>query len=247
LVGEVPSLFEGGWGVVYPAGPFHVLKVPHLGAHLAGATCHEVEVLDALPPHSNIIAKPWVARRCGWPTQALVYPRYAGDLVTLHGRSGMTRGILRGVGRQVAAALAHAHAHGWAHCDVKLDNILGDGAGTYVLADWGAAKALSPTGSTAQAQAVPHVHTPMYTAPELLARPWSSCDLAKCDMYALGVTLLGLARMKPVSPDWRTHQSQARAVRDGPLRDLLTALLEVDPSGRPSARDLLAHPFLRLA
>ncbi|WP_341359116.1 serine/threonine-protein kinase [Georgenia sp. M64] len=154
------------------------------------------------------------------------------------------------VGSRIAGALAVAHAAGIVHRDIKPANILLDGDKVTVV-DFGiaavehaAAAALTGPGTT--------LGTAEYMAPEQArAEPVT----AAADMYSLGCLLTTLLAGRPPftgdSPIAVLHQHVAEpAPRLKDLApgvaievdDLVTALLEKDPAGRPTA--VQAHELL---
>ncbi|MES3034145.1 MAG: serine/threonine-protein kinase [Gemmatimonadota bacterium] len=89
--------------------------------------------------------------------------------------------------REVLDALAYAHAHGVVHRDIKPENIL-LASGHAMVTDFGVAKALDASGTTAANLTMTGVSvgTPMYMAPEQIAAE-PNVD-HRADLYALGVT-----------------------------------------------------------
>jgi serine/threonine protein kinase len=146
---------------------------------------------------------------------------------------------VRSLGIQIGNALAAAHDHGILHRDVKPANILGD-PGRWKLADFGIAhmpgSELTVTGQ--------FLGTPAYAAPESLA---AGAFSPASDVYGLGATLyaaltgqppygghLGALTTTPLAP------IEARAPATPPaLIAAVTAALDRDPAGRPTARDLV--------
>ena len=113
----------------------------------------------------------------------LVMERVAGPALSERLKSGpLHGGEVVALGIQIARALAAAHAAGVVHRDVKPSNILGAGAGTWKLADFGVAhvpdSSLTMTGQ--------FVGSPAYAAPESLVRGVSA---PAGDIYGLGATL----------------------------------------------------------
>ncbi|MDP9177660.1 MAG: serine/threonine protein kinase, partial [Gemmatimonadota bacterium] len=102
------------------------------------------------------------------------------------GPLGVTEAI--GVMRDVAKALAYAHDHGVVHRDIKPDNVLLTG-GSAVVTDFGVAKALSASKTSAPGGTLTQVGTslgtPAYMAPEQAAADPDSDHRA--DIYAFGV------------------------------------------------------------
>ncbi|MBI4860164.1 MAG: serine/threonine protein kinase [Candidatus Riflebacteria bacterium] len=90
--------------------------------------------------------------------------------------------------RQVAEALAEAHGRGILHRDVKPDNVLEATAGSYKLADFGAAKWTGATEVHTETGAI--LGTPNYLAPEVIRGEQPGVWV---DIYALGVMLFELA------------------------------------------------------
>ncbi|MBK9965340.1 MAG: serine/threonine protein kinase [Holophagales bacterium] len=87
----------------------------------------------------------------------------------------------------IAAALDHAHSRGVLHRDVKPSNVLLDGSGSLLLADFGLAKNTAVSSELTVAGMV--VGTPAYMAPEqAVGRPVD----ARADQYALGIVAFEL-------------------------------------------------------
>jgi hypothetical protein len=143
------------------------------------------------------------------------------------------------IGAQLASALAAMHAKGMVHRDLKPGNVLVAEDGTAKLTDLGIARWADETGTDAHL-----VGTPGYLAPEVADGVTSGT--AAADMFALGATLF--AAVEGSSP-WGERDTPFRqlrraaafelepAHRAGPLAPVLDALLQRQPSARPSAKD----------
>ena len=159
---------------------------------------------------------------------------------------------------QVAQAVSYLHSLGICHRDVKPANILlkePHNRSLLKLVDFGLSKLLSERQQMSSV-----VGTPWYIAPEVTAvtrRPWDSYTV-KSDCWSLGVLLyVILSGEKPYvrKSDGKYSFSQVgleEVFSSGRLlcdvsqeaRLLVTALLQVDPVQRPTARGILSHAWL---
>jgi eukaryotic-like serine/threonine-protein kinase len=134
---------------------------------------------------------------------------------------------------QLLQALAVVHEAGVVHRDVKPANLLleptGDGPPFLRLGDFGVAVPVADVRLT-RGPAV--VGTDGYLAPEQQER--SVPDPAQ-DVYAAGVVAVQLLTGRPPRP------GQPLIVPEGPLRPILAALLDRDPTLRPTAAAALGR------
>jgi serine/threonine protein kinase len=93
----------------------------------------------------------------------------------------------------VARALHHVHGHGILHRDLKPGNILVDGTGRPLVADFGLAKWLKDEPDTVQTHGP--LGTPDYMAPEQASD--GALAVAASDVYSLGATLYALLTGRP--------------------------------------------------
>ncbi len=127
--------------------------------------------------------------------------------------------------RQVATALDYAHRQGVIHRDIKPDNILLDGEGNALLADFGIVKLLEEDSRLTATGGL--IGTPAYMAPEQ-AKGQSTVD-GLADIYSLGIVVYEMI----------TGQQPYRA--DSPLQVALQHVTEPPPritnqrSGLPPA------------
>jgi serine/threonine protein kinase len=133
-----------------------------------------------------------------------------------------------------------------AHGDIKPANVLVTARNVPLLTDFetvkgGAERALGGAGMTT---ATHRLLTPAYAAPEVKAGARSGpCS----DMFSFGVMcgelLLGVAPAK-VAGALATALRERKDASLGSLRQV-EALLSADPLARPTALQLLQHPFFR--
>ena len=174
-----------------------------------------------------------------WIVMELVVGRSLERIMVDEGPLGPGEAARIGLG--LVAALRQVHARGVLHRDIKPGNVLVEGAGDrIVLTDFGIAaiqdaKALTMVGML--------VGSPDYMAPERISgRPQGPPS----DVWSLGATLCAaLGGRSPFSRDTTLATLHAVLYEEpelpaaaGPLRDVLAALLEKDPTVRPGLEDL---------
>jgi len=149
-------------------------------------------------------------------------------------------------------ALAYLHESHRIHRDIKSDNILVHEAGDIKLADFGYAAQL--TRKQQKRQTV--VGTPYWMAPELIrGKDYDS----KVDVWSLGIMLMEMCEGDPPYMDFPPLRALFLITTKGipdlkepqkwsaELKTFLTSCLIKDVDKRPSAQDLLKHPFLQKA
>ncbi len=190
----VDRLAAGGMGVVYRGerlGLGRSVAIKFLHAHMAADSSFlkrfaiEAQAMARLQ-HSNCAAV--IDFGVEGEEPYVVMDLVGGESL----RSLLDRGRLPawralGIMRQVLSGLSHAHSHGITHRDIKPDNIMVDGAGSFGdqvrLLDFGLAKLRENTSALTTGFVV---GTPSYMAPEqTLALPVDE----RTDIYACGVVL----------------------------------------------------------
>jgi len=153
--------------------------------------------------------------------------------------------------RQIVKALEYCHSKGICHRDIKLENVLVDETGRLKLIDFGLC------GGTAN-KCDDFVGTADYAAPEvLLRRPY---DGRAADVWSAGVMLYALLCGEfPFDVDELLRCLTHNCLPDlswgvdnpyyQPLsphaRSLLESIFVVDPTARPTLKDLRKHEWLK--
>ncbi|CAI5985502.1 unnamed protein product [Closterium sp. NIES-65] len=153
--------------------------------------------------------------------------------------------------RQLLEALIHSHSLGILHRDVKPENILlcsPSSCSSIKLIDFGVATVL-PEGTLCREAA----GTPEYMAPEVYDEKYGF----GADVWGAGVSLYVM--LSGIPPFWEsTNRSLEQAIRikkvsfkhwkwadvSGEAKELITRMLEKDPSKRITAQEALEHPWI---
>ncbi|SCV70434.1 BQ2448_1828 [Microbotryum intermedium] len=221
--------------------------------------------LMALSKHPNVLrvrgewiggSKLYIACRYMSPGSLLDISRYAHP-------DGFDETVIATVLKQTLEGLVYLHQNGWLHRDVKAANLLVDDDGTVLLADFGVSSSLfheSSLGTTSKEESEAKlfstrksfVGTPCWMAPEIVER--KAYD-SKADIWSLGITALELAHGRAPNSLYPPAKVLSKTVIDAPptlegshskhFRDLIQSCLNKDPNQRPTAHQLLSHPFIK--
>ncbi|XP_027103737.1 mitogen-activated protein kinase kinase kinase YODA isoform X1 [Coffea arabica] len=162
---------------------------------------------------------------------------------------------IRSYTQQILSGLAYLHTKNTVHRDIKGANILVDPNGRVKLADFGMAKHI-----TGQSCPLSFKGSPYWMAPELLIqviKNSNGCNLA-VDIWSLGCTVLEMATAKP---PWSQYEGVAAMFKIGNSKELpaipddlseegkdfVRQCLQRNPLHRPTAAQLLDHPFVKNA
>eukprot|EP00386_Alphamonas_edax_P013634 GDKI01042079.1.p1 GENE.GDKI01042079.1~~GDKI01042079.1.p1 ORF type:complete len:250 (-),score=51.00 GDKI01042079.1:70-819(-) len=176
-----------------------------------------------------------------------------GSIASLLKKFGALRESVAGhYTRQICAGLEYLHRHKVVHRDIKGANVLLRDDGVVKLADFGCAKALATADDvTAKCETVKG--TPLWMAPEvLLGKPYST----QADVWSLGCTVVEMLTGKPPFSEFsspigalmmliqKERGPQAPDSCSDTAADFIHACLEFHPEDRPTAAELLRHPFV---
>ncbi|KAJ3274129.1 hypothetical protein HDV01_003412 [Terramyces sp. JEL0728] len=155
--------------------------------------------------------------------------------------------------RECLVGLEFLHSRSKIHRDIKCGNILMNDQGEIKLADFGVSTQLTRTFSKRNT----FIGTPYWMAPEVITSEQHGTSYDhKADIWSLGISAIEMAESTP--PMFDTHpmrvlfmipkldppQLKEKEKWSSDFHSFLKACLEKNPDNRPTAGDLLKHPFV---
>lgn len=171
-----------------------------------------------------------------------------GSLASLYQKYHLIDSQVRAYTRQILTGLKYLHDRNVMHRDIKCANILVDAQGLIKLADFGLAKETSKLNELKSCKGSAY-----WMAPEVI-NPRKSYWLP-ADIWSLGCTVLEMLTRRPPNSDlewhralWKVGHGELPPIPDTLSRDakdLIQRCLKIEPVDRPSAAELLDHPFVK--
>ncbi|XP_056140523.1 serine/threonine-protein kinase 10 [Lampris incognitus] len=204
--------------------------------------CYIVKLLDAFYYDNNL----WIMIE--------FCPGGAVDATMLELDRGLTEPQIKVICRQMLEALVYLHSMKIIHRDLKAGNILLTLDGDIKLADFG----VSAKNNKTLQRRDSFIGTPYWMAPEVVM-----CETMKdapydykADLWSLGITLIELAQIEPPHHELNPMRVLLKIAKSEPptldqpnkwsrdFNDFLKKALDKNPESRPTATQLLEHPFI---
>ncbi|KAL2244068.1 UNVERIFIED_CONTAM: Mitogen-activated protein kinase kinase kinase NPK1 [Sesamum indicum] len=175
-----------------------------------------------------------------------------GSISSLLGKFGsFPESVIRMYTKQLLIGLEYLHKNKIMHRDIKGANILVDNKACIKLADFGASKKVEALATVTGAKSMKG--TPYWMAPEVIVQSGHSYS---ADIWSVGCTVIEMATGK--APWSQQYQEVAALFYVGTTKshppipehlsaeakDFLLKCLQKEPDLRPTASELLKHPFV---
>ncbi|QRW27219.1 STE/STE11 kinase [Rhizoctonia solani] len=229
------------------------------------ADSRQVTVVDALKSESDTLRDldhPHIVQYLGFEETADVFSVFleyvpGGSVGSVLRKFGKFEDeVVRSFSRQIIDGLAYLHKSGILHRDLKGDNILVDRSGICKISDFGISKRSEHVYNNHEGTAMQG--SVFWMAPEMLHSNKQGYN-AKIDIWSVGCVVL---EMQAGRRPWTEDDMFAVMYKVGGLRQappvpddvILSPLADdfrrkcfaVDPAERPTAAELLTHPWLEI-
>ncbi|KAJ4469388.1 hypothetical protein C8J55DRAFT_564466 [Lentinula edodes] len=212
---------------------------------------HEIELLQDLQ-HDNIVQYLYSTLEDDCLNIFLEYVPGGSVTALLRNYGAFEETLVSNFTRQISLGLSYLHERGIIHRDIKGANILVDNKGGVKISDFGISKKVD-----VQALTGARVHRPslqgsvFWMAPEVVKQ---SAHTQKADIWSVGCLVVEMltgehpwAQLTQMQAIFKIGSSAKPTIPSdisSEAHDFLTRTFDVDYEARPSASELLRHPFI---
>ena len=225
------------------------IQMTNLSAEEKDNAMKEVQILSTLS-NPNIVAHKESFQEKGNLYIVMEYVD-GGDLsnkIKTRGNRHFSESDILRIFIQITLALQYIHSKNIVHRDIKPQNIFLTRVGVVKLGDFGVARSLQGTQDLCQTV----IGTPFYLSPEI----WSNLPYnGQTDIWSLGCILYELCALHKPFQGVDARQLFAAVMRgdyeklpprySSNLRSLVDAMLNAEPSERPTPAQILETPFIQ--
>ncbi|XP_066196403.1 LOW QUALITY PROTEIN: serine/threonine-protein kinase PAK 3-like [Sylvia atricapilla] len=200
-------------------------------------------------PHIVTYLDSYIVREELWLVMEYMDGGTLNDVIT---ETEMTEDEIASVSRECLQGLYFLHSNHVMHRDLKSHNILLKTDGSVKLADFGLSAQLTPEQSRRSSV----IGSYWWRAPEVVnSQPYGP----KVDIWSFGIVAIEMVEGEPPYYNENPASAQFLIATNGTpelrqpkllsplLRDFLSCCLQTDEARRWSAKELLRHPFVKLA
>ncbi|KAL9141269.1 hypothetical protein ABFS82_14G091800 [Erythranthe guttata] len=172
-----------------------------------------------------------------------------GSLAKLYDKYQLRDSQVSAYTRQILSGLNYLHCRNVVHRDIKCANILVDVSGSVKLADFGLAKVTTKLNDIKSCKG-----TPYWMAPEVVNQRNHGYGRA-ADIWSLGCTVLEMltghipySHLEGMQALFRIGRGELPPIPNTlskDAQDFILKCLQVNPEDRPTAAQLLEHPFVK--
>lgn len=169
--------------------------------------------------------------------------------LTQKGTHSMKEEEIRHLTASVLLGINYLHGHKKIHRDIKAGNVLMTNSGMAKLADFGVSAQLDSTLSKRKTI----IGTPFWMAPEVIQELYYD---GRADIWSLGITCIEMAEGQPPYTDFKPMKAifmipnrpppklKNQSAWSSEFNDFIAQCLIKDYNHRPTAKQLLSHPFV---
>jgi serine/threonine protein kinase len=251
------KLGEGSYGTVYKglhiaSGKIVAVKIVPIKDGELNSLRKEICILKQCR-HPNIVGyiESYIKDGDLWMIMEYCAVGSIADLIKVTKKT-LTEPQIASVCQAVLRGLEYLHENKKIHRDIKAGNVLLDTRGIAKLADFGVSAQLANTCSKKDSM----IGSPYWMSPEVISR---STYNYKTDIWSLGITSIEMAEGEPPYSHINPYRAMFAIARNPPqgltdpeewspeFRSFVEKCLKLDANERPTAKELLLHPFIRRA